>query len=156
MQNNPEPDRIHQFEALCHQRGIPVTVQRRLILEELLASSDHPTAERIFRAVQRRAPGLSQTTVYRVLELLVEMGLARKTCHPESVCRYDPHVHRHHHLICQTCDRMVDLDDSALNGIPLPSPERTGFELVDYSIQFRGTCPDCLRKRDEPEGGRSL
>ncbi len=155
MQTDHQQSRIHEFEALCRRRGIPVTVQRRMILEELLASSDHPTAERIFQAVRRRAPGISHTTVYRVLELLVEMGLARKTCHPESVCRYDPHVHRHHHLICQSCDRVVDLEDPELNGIPLPTHERTGFELVDYSIQFRGTCPDCLRERSEPPEGRS-
>jgi Fur family peroxide stress response transcriptional regulator len=146
MQKPPRETRIRTFEALCRKRGVPVTVQRRMVLEELLASSDHPTAERIFRAVRKRAPGISQTTVYRVLELLVELGMARKTGHPESVCRYDPHVERHHHLICESCDRMVDLDDSELDTIPLPSRRRTGFELVDYSIQFRGTCPDCLQQ----------
>ena len=149
MQEEARQERILKFEQLCRERGVPVTVQRRMILEELMDSAVHPTAEQIFQAVRRRAPAISQTTVYRVLELLVDMDLARKTCHPESVCRYDPHTHRHHHLVCLSCDRIVDLDDPELNAIPLPSRTRTGFELTDYSVQFRGWCPDCLRERDE-------
>ena len=91
-------------------------------------------------------PGISTATVYRVLEFLVELGAARKTCSPGSQCRYDAKVHRHHHLTCLHCDRMVDLEDASLNDLPIPDRNRTGFELVDYSIQFRGTCPDCLQK----------
>jgi len=142
---------ILRFEKLCRARGIPVTVQRRVVLEELLGSSLHPTADQIHHDVQRRIPGISQTTVYRVLDLLVDLGLARKTCSPGTSCRYDGKTTRHHHLICTSCDRIVDHEDPALNDLSLPGRSSTGYELRDYSIQFLGTCPDCLSAREETE-----
>jgi len=150
-----EDDRLHEgilrFEQICRERGIPVTVQRRVVLEELLESSTHPTADQIQRGVQRRIPGISQTTVYRVLELLVELDLARKTCSPGTACRYDGRTVRHHHLVCLSCDRIVDHDDPALNDLPFPDRGSTGFELREYSVQFLGTCPDCLNAPKDTE-----
>jgi Fe2+ or Zn2+ uptake regulation protein len=144
-------DGILRFEKLCRARGIPVTVQRRVVLEELLGSSLHPTADQIHHGVQRRVPGISQTTVYRVLDLLVDLGVARRTCSPGTSCRYDGRTTRHHHLICMSCDRIIDYDDPALDALPLPDRGGTGYELTDYSIQFLGTCPDCLSAREETE-----
>lgn len=135
------------FEELCRKRDIPATVQRRAIFKELMASGDHPTARRIYHAVHRRVPGISQTTVYRGLELLVEMGLARKVPTPGNESRYDPQTHRHHHLLCTRCGAMADLEDPALDALPLPSRRRTGYRLEDYSIQFVGLCPACSRTR---------
>jgi Fur family peroxide stress response transcriptional regulator len=144
-------DGILRFEELCRGRGIPVTVQRRVVLEELLGSTSHPTADQIQRGVQGRIPGISQTTVYRVLELLVDLGLARKTCSPGTSCRYDGRTVRHHHLVCLSCDRIVDHDDPALNALPLPHRDDTGYELTEYSIQFLGTCSDCLSAHERTE-----
>jgi Fe2+ or Zn2+ uptake regulation protein len=137
--------RIRRFERLCQERGLPVTVQRRVVLEALLEAEDHPSADQVLVKVRQRVPGISQATVYRGLDLLVEMGLARKTCNPGRHCRYDANIHRHHHLVCDRCERMVDLEDPTLNDLPMPDRNLTGFHLVDYTIQFRGTCPDCLR-----------
>lgn len=147
MKATEKAARMLRFEELCRRRGIPLTVQRRAVLEELLGSRAHPTADRVLSGARKRVPGVSATTVYRVLELLVDMGLARKTCSPGNACRYDPHTHRHHHLVCLSCDRIIDLDEPSLNDLPLPARRRTGFELVDYSVQFRGTCARCLGRR---------
>jgi len=147
MRKLQPPAHLSRFEALCRERGIPATVQRRAIFQELMASGDHPTARRIYRAVHRQVPGISQTTVYRGLELLVDMGLARKASTPGNECRYDPRTRRHHHLICTKCGAMADLEDPALDALPLPSRRRTGFRLDDYSIQFLGLCPACSRTR---------
>lgn len=149
MQDNGRSDRIRLFERICRERSIPATVQRRAVLEALLDSEQHPTAEQLFHSVQQSVPGISLATVYRVLDLLVDIGMARRTCSPGSQCRYDGKVHRHHHLVCLHCERMVDLEDASLNDLPLPDRTRTGFDVVDYSIQFRGVCPECLAKRGE-------
>jgi Fur family peroxide stress response transcriptional regulator len=148
MQGQAAKERIRQFAELCRERGLPVTVQRRAVLEELLLSEEHPSADQIFQGVRRRIPGISHTTVYRVLELLVNLGLARRTGNPGSTTRYDPNLQRHHHLICSSCERISDLEDPSLDSMTLPEPERTGFEIVDYSIHFQGLCPECRRKRD--------
>ncbi len=135
--------RMKGLEQACRSSGLPLTIQRRLILEALLHRSDHPTADQVYSDVLPRVPGLSRATVYRVLETLVRIGVARKVCHPGASSRYDPKTKRHHHLICLECGRMVDLDEPSLDRIPLPSPGRLGFDISDYSIQFRGVCRDC-------------
>ena len=147
MNARERKERIARFEARCRERGLPMTAQRRVVMEELLASREHPTAEAIRERAARRVPGISLTTVYRVLDLLGDLGLARKTSSPGGACRYDPRLDRHHHLVCMSCDRITDLEDPALNLLPLPKRRRTGYEIVDYTVQFRGTCSRCLSRR---------
>jgi len=72
------------YEQKFRERGLALTVQRRVILAELLARRDHPTADQVFAAVVGRVPGLSRTTVYRVLETLVGLGMARKVLHADA------------------------------------------------------------------------
>ncbi len=134
-------DRTAAFEQECRRRGLALTVQRRTVFEELASRRDHPTADQVFDAVQQRLPGLSRTTVYRVLETLVETGFAQKVHHPDAVARFDPVTERHHHLVCETCGRLVDLDDSAVPQVPLPAG--TGFHIRDYSVSFSGLCSNC-------------
>lgn len=144
-QQIPSSAKMEEFQRLCRQLGLPLTVQRRAVLEALMHRHDHPTADQIFEDVSTRIPGVSRTTVYRVLETLVKIGIARKVCHPGAAARFEAETHRHHHLVCLQCSRMVDLEDPRLDTIPFPDARARGFEVQDYSVQFRGTCLDCAR-----------
>lgn len=137
------------FEALFREKGLPLTVQRRLILKTLLDRRDHPTADEIYTDVKDRLPGVSRTTVYRVLETIVRMGIANKVSHPGAAVRFDPITERHHHLVCRQCDKVVDLEGTPLAEVSFPKTRKTGFQITDYSIYFRGVCSDCLKKRRE-------
>jgi Fur family peroxide stress response transcriptional regulator len=137
--------KVEQLEQMLRQHGLPLTVQRRAVLEALSLRLDHPFADQIFDDVRKRMPEISRTTVYRVLKTLVRVGVARKVCHPGSAARYEAATHRHHHLVCLNCETMVDLEDASLDSLPLPSAS-SGFHIEDYSIQFRGLCSDCARK----------
>ena len=136
-------ERLTRFEHEFRRRGLPLTTQRRVILEELLDRRDHPTADQIFEAVRERLPSLSRTTVYRVLEALVDVGAARRVLHPDAVARFDPVTDRHHHLVCERCGALVDLDDEAVARIGLPDTGGMGFQITDYSISFTGVCATC-------------
>ena len=138
--------RIEAFEALCRRHGLPITIQRRTIFAYVAGREDHPTADQIYGAVRKRIPGVSRTTVYRVLETLVRLGVLSKACHPGSPVRFDPKVDRHHHLVCVRCGKMTDVADARLNGIELPAIANQGYEIRDFSIHFQGTCPACRRK----------
>ncbi len=136
--------KLHELEVACHRRRLPVTVQRRVIYETLLRRSDHPTADQLYADVRRRLPGISRTTVYRVLETLVELGLAMRIPNRQAVVRYDPNTEQHHHVICVLCDRVEDLEGVPLAERPIrEQAEVTGFEVLDCTMVVRGVCPDC-------------
>jgi Fur family peroxide stress response transcriptional regulator len=141
-----QPDRMARFEAECRRRGLALTIQRRAVFEELLARRDHPTADQVYENLVPRLPGLSRTTVYRVLETLVDAGFARRVQHTGAVVRFDPVTERHHHLVCEACGRLVDLDDTAVSRVPIPEAGVKGFRIRDYSISFSGICAECRRK----------
>ncbi len=136
--------KLHQLEVACHRRRLPVTVQRRVIYEALLRRTDHPSADQLYAEVRRRLPGISRTTVYRVLETLVELGLAMRVPNRQAVVRYDPNTERHHHLICIVCDRVDDLEGVELGEPPIHACEEVhGYQVLDCSMVVRGVCPDC-------------
>ena len=143
MKRTHGDDRLAAFERECRSRGLALTVQRRTVFEELAGRRDHPTADQVYEAVHRRLPSLSRTTVYRVLETLVETGFARKVHHPDAVVRFDPTTERHHHLVCESCGSLVDLDDAVVPRLSLPEAKGTGFEIRDYSVSFKGLCQSC-------------
>ena len=136
--------RISEFRDVCRERGIPFTVQRRITYESILKRLDHPTADQVFNAVHSGYPDISRMTVYRVLDLLVELGFIKRVCHPGNAVRFDPNPRRHHHLVCHSCNEIIDFEDEILDALDSPSyAEKSGFEIRDYSVQFHGYCSRC-------------
>lgn len=134
---------LEEAEVICRSHALPLTVQRRMVLEALAPRTDHPTADQILADVRKRAPEISRTTIYRVLEAFVRVEVARKVCHPGAAARYEIVRDRHHHLVCLACGRMTDFEDPRLDQLPLPDSNAHGFTPTDYSIQFRGICANC-------------
>jgi Fe2+ or Zn2+ uptake regulation protein len=130
----------------CRDGGIPVTAQRRVVLEVVLECDDHPTADEVYAGVIERMPDLSRTTIYRTLETLVQMGVITRACHPGRGVRYDPRTEVHHHLVCLRCGAITDVFDSALDALPVPDTSQYGFAVQDFRVQLRGVCRDCSRK----------
>jgi Fe2+ or Zn2+ uptake regulation protein len=129
-------------EAALRRRGLPLTVQRRRLLERFLTCTDHPAADTLHADVALQVPGLSRATVYRTLETLVELGLAVRIAHPGWEVRYDPRVDLHHHLVCDRCGTVADHDSGELDHLPLPR-KAGGFHASGYTVQFRGLCLRC-------------
>ena len=135
--------RLSEIEANCKKLGIPFTLQRRAVAESLFLAKDHPTADEVFARVSIENPGIARATVFRTLETFVEHGMARRIAHPGSVARYDGKVTRHHHLVCDGCGMIRDLEDNALDAIPLPDVTARGFQVADFSVNLRGLCATC-------------
>jgi Fur family peroxide stress response transcriptional regulator len=156
MTHQVRREKALRLEELCRTRRIPVTHQRRAVLDAVAERSDHPTADEVYEDVRRRLPNVSRTTVYRVLELTVDLGLVTKIGHPRATIRFDPRTELHHHLICLHCNKLIDLEDPALNALELPNTRRLGFKVSDYSIHFRGVCRACQRAQDGRSAGPPL
>lgn len=135
--------RIRELEALCKERGIPCTLQRRIVLEAVLDRLDHPSADQVFEAVHDNGPGISRATVHRTLDFLGNLGLITRACHPGRMARYDATTESHHHLVCMHCDKMIDFHDEQLGGLEIPDTSSAGFEVTDYRVQLRGICREC-------------
>ena len=141
-----DPARQASLEALerrCRELGTPLTIQRRATLAALVARADHPTADDLYEDVAGTLVGVSRGTVYRTLDTLVELGVIGRVCHPGSSARYDAKTHRHHHLVCDRCGSMADLEAPSLDAVEVPDLSTTGFSVRDYSVQFRGLCRVC-------------
>jgi Fur family peroxide stress response transcriptional regulator len=137
---------VSRMKEICRREGLALTAQRRAILDELCGRTDHPTADDLYEAIQPRVPGLSRTTVYRVLDTLVDLGVLKKVAHSGGAARFDPNTKRHHHLICESCGDLGDLPSSLVPDIPVGRVPSEGFEIRDYSIQFTGLCARCRKK----------
>jgi Fur family peroxide stress response transcriptional regulator len=139
-------ERLDRFFAAHRQSGLAVTTQRRAVFEAIQDRTDHPTAEQLYRAVRDLLPQVSRMTVHRILGTFVSLGLVARTCHPGSSARFDPKLHQHHHLVCLSCGRIVDVEDARLNRIPWPAIKAQEFQIQDYNIHFRGRCGECRKK----------
>ncbi len=148
MKTRDRNDAMNRFTRLCRERGLPLTWQRRTVFETLAGREDHPTADALYTSVAERFPGISRTTVYRVLDTLVELGVANRASHPGAAVRYDALTHPHHHVVCTRCGRMEDVVDPALDALTATRSRPHGFRILEVTAFFRGLCPDC--RRNEP------
>nr|CAA9222868.1 Peroxide stress regulator PerR, FUR family [uncultured Armatimonadetes bacterium] len=120
------------------------TVQRRAVLDSLLALPGHPTAADVFGHVRESYPNLSLATVYRALHALVEQGAVLEM-RVENVSRYDGGQTPHHHVVCRACGAVADAPAEALPTPVLGNLERaSGFVLDRHPVQFTGICPQCV------------
>ncbi|MBU8933922.1 MAG: transcriptional repressor [candidate division Zixibacteria bacterium] len=119
------------------------TVQRQVILEELRKLTSHPTAQEMYRLVQKRLPDISLGTVYRNLDLLSRAGLIVKLRLASREVRFDGDIEQHHHVRCKNCGRVGDIMSTNGRAVDEILPEIEGWEIVGKRTEFVGICPDC-------------
>jgi Fur family peroxide stress response transcriptional regulator len=143
LDDQAKDERIESLHQLFCEEGLILTPQRRAILRAVLDLDDHPAADRVHAALVRRRVRVSRATVFRTLESFARMGIIAKTCHPGSAIRYDRRTDRHHHLVCLSCDRVIDISDTHLDALPVPDTRPFGFVVSDFKVQLRGICKEC-------------
>jgi len=142
---------VAAFAEHCRKSGLSVTRQRLAIFEALAASREHPSAEEIHRSVRKRLPHLSLATVYKNLESLREIGAVSDVNALHEHGRYEAALpgtgagRPHHHLVCVSCRKVVDLYDDSLNTVRVS--DTLGFEVRALKVQVEGICPDCAREK---------
>lgn len=137
--------RIQAFKELLAERGYRVTPQRVGIYEYLVTTDEHPSAEEIYRALQDRYPTMSPATVYKTLDLLVELGLVGELAFGGEVTRYDGRPGLHVNMICVRCRRITDLPMEGLEVVAQAAREQTGFQVLRERHEVYGICPSCQK-----------
>jgi Fur family ferric uptake transcriptional regulator len=130
--------------ALLRRHGLQVTAQRLGVLRAV-ADGPHSTADDIYTVVRSGIGAISRQAVYDALSALTEKGLLRRIQPAGSPARYENRVgDNHHHLICRSCSRMVDVD-CAVGEMPcLTAADDSGYEIDEAEVIYWGRCPECL------------
>lgn len=125
--------------------GRGLTPQRRAVLDVVLESEEHLTANEIYEAARRRLPTLSFATVYNSLKYLKDAGLVREITFGKASSRYDRETGRHDHAICSRCGRLVDFDLPETPQMLRAAARRSRFKPESIHLTLVGVCPECQK-----------
>lgn len=138
--------RLEEFTKRCRESGLAITPQRLAIIRALLASPEHPTADGIYELVRQEHPHMSRATVHRTLEVLCDVGEARKVTLLHDSARYDGNITPHHHVVCVKCHRIRDVHIPDA-GAQLLSAQRSigDFQVLGASVEIQAVCGNCRK-----------
>ena len=116
--------------------------QRENILNNLCSRTDHPTADELYHDLKEEMPNLSLGTLYRNLSLLTDNGTILKF-HCGSSDRFDGNNNLHYHLICESCNRLYDIDHTPLSELNSLFNKDYKGEIKSHLLVFYGLCEKC-------------
>lgn len=130
--------------GLLRKHGLQVTAQRLAVLRAV-SRRPHGTADEIAEGVRAEIGAISRQAVYDALGILAEKGLIRRIQPAGSPARYEDRVgDNHHHLICRTCGKTVDVDCAVGETPCLTAANDSGYEIDEAEVIYWGRCPECL------------
>ena len=129
---------------LLRAQGVRVTSQRLEVLEELRREPDDVTAQMLWRRLRDRGSQTGLATVYRALSLLNEKGVIDALSHHGTELCYrlcnDTH---HHHMVCSSCHRVVEVEQCGLEPWLADVASRHDFVATEHKIEITGICGSC-------------
>jgi Fur family ferric uptake transcriptional regulator len=128
------------------EQGYRLTPQRIMVISAIEDSDGHISAEEIYAQVIAKYPQVNISTVYRTLELLKRLGLVTETDLGEGRVRYHPAGKgHHHHLVCQQCGAIIDLDESILSDLKSALLREYQFSADLRHLAIFGRCVQCSK-----------
>jgi len=135
--------RTIDIEALCAERGLRITDQRRVIARVLSESEDHPDVEKLHERASAIDHNISIATVYRTVRLFEEAGILERHDFGDGRARYEPAPESHHdHLIDVETGKVVEFVDPELEQLQRQIAEKLGYRLVDHRMELYGVALD--------------
>ena len=138
--------------GLLREHGLQVTAQRLAVLRAV-TKRPHCTADQVAEEVRAEIGAISRQAVYDALRTLTEKCLIRRVQPAGSPALFDPRVgDNHHHLICRTCGKTIDVDCAVGETPCLTAAADSGFRIDEAEVIYWGTCPECLARTSETGG----
>ena len=134
---------LEKFVEILRENDLKVTPQRLEILKYLACHKTHPTANEIYKALKKKNPSLSKTTVYNSLDALNKNNIIHELSISKSELRYDIKEAMHHHFLCKKCGKIFDIDVECPNLGKMLKGKHKIDEVHGY---FKGICEKCLKK----------
>ena len=149
----------NEFKEMLKKKGLKITNKRLRVLEVLGENRDkHMTAEDIYELVKEDYPEIGLATIYRTVQLLLEMQLVDRINLDDGCVRYEigentygdaKGKHRHHHLICKDCGKVFSFKDDLLEELENHIEDETGFHVLNHELKFFGQCEQCRKKQNQ-------
>jgi Fur family transcriptional regulator, ferric uptake regulator len=131
------------IEALCAEKGLRITEQRRVIARVLSEAEDHPDVEALHLRASAIDPGISIATVYRTVRLFEEAGILERHEFGDGRARYEAAAEAHHdHLIDVETGKVIEFVDPEIEALQKQIAEKLGFRLVDHRMELYGVAID--------------
>lgn len=125
-----------------------MTPQRQLVLDAV-RDLEHATPERICEHVQRSAPAVNITTIYRTLDLLEGLDLVRHTHLGHGAPSYSTQPHEHVHLVCHRCGEVTEIPTEELTELAQRLQAEYGFALDPTHLALSGRCRSCAATAEQ-------
>ena len=145
---------IEELKENLKEKGYKLTPQRRAILDIIIdKEGQHLTAEEIYDEVKKICPDIGLATVYRTVLLLEEVNVIYKLDLNDGCSRYElvhsDEEHRHHHLVCNNCKKVFEVQDDLLEELEERIEKTYKFKILDHSVKFFGVCSECSELKEE-------
>ena len=125
------------------EAGYKLTPARLAVAEVLETYPEHLSHQQILEAGKRIYPKLSRATVYRTVELLVELEVIRPIYLHDPTQRFVSASGGHHHLICTGCDKTIEFDHCSADQLAQDLSKRYNFQIRNHLLEFQGLCASC-------------
>ncbi len=125
------------------QAGYKLTGSRLAVIEVLESQAEHLDHNQILAAGKKIYPHLSRATVYRTMELLVELDFFRPLYLSEPTQRFISTSGGHHHLVCSKCGTIYEFENCHTDQLSRELAEKYNFEIRSHLLEFQGICEKC-------------
>jgi len=134
---------VEKLTKVLRNHRMKITPQRLMIFEILENNTSHPSAEEIYKKVKGIYPTVSFTTIYKTLEVLRELGEVKELTIDDARKHYDPNTSTHHHIICSSCKKILDVFEDFSSHVKLPESFKADYTVSDFQVSFYGICKEC-------------
>jgi Fur family peroxide stress response transcriptional regulator len=134
---------VKEFTKTLRDHGMKVTPQRIAIYDILMNTTEHPSAEVIYKKLAPVYPTMSLATVYKSLDVFKKAGLVQEINVGESSFRYDANISSHPHIICTTCHKVDDVEEAIFSDLVDKVNSFTNYSIHRQQLYFYGLCPQC-------------
>ena len=131
------------------EKGVRITETRKAVIDFIIQSHDHPSADMIYQALLPAFPNMSLATVYNNLKVLIDEGFVSELkVRNDTTTYYDFMGHQHLNVICEKCGRIADMDLD-LPDVQQEAADQTGYQITKSQMVVYGICPDCATRQQE-------
>lgn len=133
-----------QAKALLKDEGLKSTPQRLAVVHVLHSSGKYLSINEILEGVKEHLPGTGLATIYRTLEMFVDLGLVKRVHFPDGCHSYALSTGEHsHQMVCTKCDSVFSFSECPIENMDISFTRHNGFRVNNHFVQLFGECKDC-------------